>query len=46
MPRIALDLLPQATHEDVNRARSYERSFFPDRIKQLVASEDASAMAS
>lgn len=45
MARIALDLLAQAAHKNINRARRHERAFFPDRIKKLVAGEDASTMA-
>src|SRR3984885_5694777 len=45
MARIALDLLPQTPHEDVNRAWSHKRAFFPHRVKQLIASEDAAAVA-
>ena len=43
--RVAFDFFAQTTHEDVDRARRYERTFFPDGIKELVAGEDAPAVA-
>jgi len=46
MTRIAFDFFAQTSYKDVNRARSHKRPFFPHRIKQLIASENASAMAS
>src|ERR1700722_5643095 len=46
MPGIAFDLLAQTADEYIDRTRSYKRAFFPDRIKQLIAGKDASAMTS
>src|SRR5579862_3922436 len=45
MPRVAFNLFAQAPHEYINRPRSYERSFFPNGIEQLVAGKDASAVS-
>ena len=45
MTGIAFDFFAQPADENVDRARSDEGPFFPDGIKQLVAGEDASAVA-
>src|SRR5271166_2771624 len=44
MTGIGFDLLAQAPDVDVNGSRRHKRSFFPDRVKKLIASEDTATM--
>ncbi len=44
MPRVAFDFFAQSPDINIDRTRGHEGSLFPDRIKKLIAGEDAAAM--
>src|ERR1700756_4934098 len=44
MAGIPFDFLAQAADVNVDRAGCHERSFFPDRVEQLIPGEDPAAM--
>src|ERR1035441_1543389 len=45
MARIGLDFLAQATDENIDGARGYEGTFFPNGVEQLIAGKHASPVA-
>ena len=44
MARVLFNFFAQAANVDVDRSRGNEGSFFPHRVEQLVARQDAAAM--